>query len=72
MLQRAPDVGAIRWAAPVEPQGAVRATGAILTTTLAADVRDDIAGYALYANRQDHIGRSTLARSGIHRLIGPH
>jgi hypothetical protein len=44
--------------------------GAILTTTLAADVWEDIAGYALCANRQDHIGRSTLARNGIHRRSG--
>jgi hypothetical protein len=40
---------------------------AILATTLAADVQDDIAGHASFANRQDHIGRSTLARTGIHR-----
>ena len=39
----------------------------ILTTTLAADVQHDIAGYALCANREDHIGRSTLARNEIHR-----
>jgi hypothetical protein len=40
---------------------------AILTTTLAADVLDDIAGYALCANREHHIGQSTLARNGIHQ-----
>jgi hypothetical protein len=60
-------MGGASLASGLKSQGAVRATGPILTTTLDADVRDDIAGYAICANRQDHIGRSTPARSGIHR-----
>jgi hypothetical protein len=51
---------------PGEPPGGLRAT-ASPTTTLVADVRDDIVGYALCANREVQIGRSTLARNGIHR-----
>ena len=43
-----------------------RATGPRATTRLVADARDDIVGYALCANREDQIGRSTLATNGIH------